>query len=87
MLRGFLFVQRVTKKNVLNFGIVNLISKKLYLSIFLIYIALIMRPVWHLFIYLEVIYISFSIDQTVFRIQRNERLIAVFQTGASGRSI
>ena len=72
----------------LNFGFANLISEKIVSEniYFLIYITLI-RTVWHLFIYLEVIYISFSIDQIVFRTQRNERLTAGFQTGASIRSV
>ena len=77
------------QKNVLNFGFANLISEKIVSEdiYFLIYITLI-RTVWHPFyIYLEVIYISFSVDQIVFRTQRNERLIPGFQIGASIRSV
>lgn len=81
-----LFVQRLTK-NVLDFVFAYLIGKKCYLSMFLIYITLIISTVWHLFVYLEVIHFFFSIDPKVSRIQRNEWLMAVFQTGASGKEI
>lgn len=49
----------------LNFIFAKVISKKWYLSIFLIYITLIVSTVGHIFTCLEVIYISFSIDPKV----------------------
>lgn len=57
-----LFVQRLTK-NVLDFVFAYLIGKKCYLSMFLIYITLIISTVWHLFVYLEVIHFFFLLIQ------------------------